>query len=133
MSMNPRVRELWLAALRSGTYLQGQSKLAWVEPNGQVRHCCLGVLCEVARLDGVPLTVTEHEGGVTLPANYRRYDGADNFLPEVVQVWAGFDKHDLILAGDVLVDGRDDGTTLSSLNDAGSTFDEIADLVEEQL
>lgn len=132
MSMNPRVRELWLAALRSGTYLQGQSKLAWVELDGQVRHCCLGVLCEVARLDGVPLTVAEHDGGVTLPANYRRYDEADNFLPEVVQVWAGFDERDLVSGGDVLVDD-DDGSTLSSLNDAGRTYLEIADVIEAQL
>src|ERR1044072_648640 len=37
----------WLAALRSGTYLQYQGKLKGKLRNGQLGYCCLGVLCDV--------------------------------------------------------------------------------------
>lgn len=132
--MNPRVRALWLTALRSGRYVQGRNKLSWVGRDGQDHHCCLGVLCEVARLDGVPLTVTEHDLVVNrVMTSYRRYNGADNFLPPAVVEWAELDDHDVVSGGDVLVEQHDDGTTLSSLNDVGRSYDEIADVIEAQL
>ena len=40
----------WDEALRSGRYVQGTGQLRKVDPLGQVRHCCLGVLEAV--LDG---------------------------------------------------------------------------------
>lgn len=42
--MNGDYKRLWIEALRSGEYKQGQRTL---RRNG--RYCCLGVLCEVAR------------------------------------------------------------------------------------
>ncbi len=39
---------LWLAALESGEYKQGAGQLK--DKNG---YCCLGVLCEVAKAEGV--------------------------------------------------------------------------------
>jgi hypothetical protein len=41
--MNKELKAKWIAALRSGKYKQGRSRL---KHSG--RHCCLGVLCEVA-------------------------------------------------------------------------------------
>jgi len=46
--MNPHAKKLWLAALRSGKYLQGKG---YMRRAG--RHCCLGVLQECALKAGV--------------------------------------------------------------------------------
>jgi hypothetical protein len=47
---DPEVKAKWVAALRSGEYLQGQGNLKnsqFVESGIQHRFCCLGVLCDV--------------------------------------------------------------------------------------
>lgn len=41
--MDPKVKKLWLKALKSGKYKRATGVLK--TPRG---HCCLGVLCEVA-------------------------------------------------------------------------------------
>lgn len=43
--MTVRVSD-WIAALRSGDYVQGKSRLK----SQTDKYCCLGVLCEVAKL-----------------------------------------------------------------------------------
>jgi hypothetical protein len=119
--MNPRARELWLAALRSDDYVQGKHHLTTLI-NGVRRYCCLGVLCEVARLGGVPLTVVD-QGSV------RFYDDEDNYPPPAVLRWAGLpDRNPAVDVGDTVRVG------LSLLNDERSyTLAQVADLVEEQL
>jgi len=37
----------WIKALRSGDYIQGQAELR----NLNNKYCCLGVLCEITKLD----------------------------------------------------------------------------------
>ncbi len=44
--MNAEIKKSWTAALRSGKYRQGQGRLR-SELDGQLEHCCLGVLCEL--------------------------------------------------------------------------------------
>lgn len=41
--MDKELKAKWVEALRSGKYKQGRSRLKHAG-----RHCCLGVLCEVA-------------------------------------------------------------------------------------
>ncbi len=41
--MNPEIKSLWLAALRSGTYSQGRERLRGEADS----FCCLGVLCDI--------------------------------------------------------------------------------------
>lgn len=48
------VYQLWLDALRSGKYRQGQGQLRQTDGNGHNRFCCLGVLCDLAVKDGGP-------------------------------------------------------------------------------
>lgn len=44
---------LGIAALKSGLYVQGQSALKKLDPDdNRVKHCCLGVLTEIAILNG---------------------------------------------------------------------------------
>lgn len=47
MNDNATLKERWVAALRSGEYLQGHGALA-VNYGSAERNCCLGVLCRVA-------------------------------------------------------------------------------------
>lgn len=44
--MNAKWKQKWVAALRSGHYLQGRGFLC--KSNGRVRWCPLGVLCDIA-------------------------------------------------------------------------------------
>lgn len=37
----------WIKALRSGYYKQGLHSLCSVTVEGETKHCCLGVLCEI--------------------------------------------------------------------------------------
>jgi hypothetical protein len=50
--MNKRIKKLWIKALRSGKYRQGYRQLKRGRGN-DAAFCCLGVLCEVAKQEGV--------------------------------------------------------------------------------
>lgn len=116
--MNPEVKAKWLAALRSGEYTQGTGTLRDEFDN----FCCLGVLCAIAVKDGLEIDVAAPgENGAW------SYDGEEWFLPPKVSYWAGMDKNDPRIA----VSGY---TRVSDLNDdAGMTFEQIADVIEVEL
>lgn len=129
--MNADVKAQWVAALRSGDYQQTQGKLGRVEAvdDGEVSFpvgfCCLGVLCDLAVKEGVISGPTELEGVLRYP------DGVwseSSILPADVMRWAGLDGRN----PDVRT-AEDGELGLASVNDAGSTFDQIAALIEEQL
>lgn len=109
--MNPVVKELWLAALRSGEFEQGRGYL-----NRHDRLCCLGVLCEVAIGSGEEVKKFKDGTSGTVC-----YSGCDTYPPVRVYEWAG-------LTPDETAD-----VTLSSKNDGGSSFEEIANWIEENL
>jgi hypothetical protein len=134
--MNPEIKRKWVEALRSGRFRQGQGFLKKddviydpndpldVPPTPVQTYCCLGVLCELAAEEGVlPGT------GKTSPTDRRYHYGAEHDLrwsdlPIAVQEWAGTDRSDPIVPGH----GR-----LSTLNDNGSDFEYIANLIESYL
>lgn len=110
--MNPDVKAKWLIALRSGKYAQGHGYLAIEHPEGALKHCCLGVLCEIAASEGV--TQAGRIGG------YLYFDHVATNPPRVVMAWAGIN--------DCAVD------SLVCLNDAEEApFSEIADYIEANL
>jgi hypothetical protein len=121
--LKKRVKEQWVAALRSGKYRQGQSSLA---EGG--KYCCLGVLCEVALENRLPLNVEDNVSTYGDP--WRAYDGESSFLPKRVYEWATLKKGRGPLRDDFDLPG---GTNLVEANDTGKTFEEIADLIEEHL
>lgn len=107
----------WVDALRSGKYKQGRGGLRVITPEGQ-KHCCLGVLCEVAKLEGLP--VTDRPG---LDGEYL-FDGADMLgVPTALREWVGYENEEAAWSV---------GTAwLPSLNDdRGVTFEGIAALLE---
>lgn len=114
--MKPEIKARWLAALRSGDYIQGHGQLR--EGN---TFCCLGVLCDLyAKETGVEWKKHESE-------RYA-FDHHLSFLPDSVMHWAGLVDHDPIpkLGGA--------SCTLSYFNDSRrASFNEIADHVERGL
>lgn len=110
-------RKAWVKALRSGKYQQAQSRL---RDNDTGAMCCLGVACEVSRLG------TWTESGV-----YAVGRGRENrnhvYLPEPVRRWLGLAHREGAFDGKSLGPNH-----LSSKNDSGSTFAEIADIIEAE-
>ena len=132
-NMNKDIKKKWVDALRSGEYKQGQGRLK----NEKNEYCCLGVLCDLAVKEGVV-----QEKRVTEPFRAHPdyfFDKQDAFLPASVVEWAGLNSTGtLVRMGDgiftVRVEYNEERTSLSALNDAkGLTFNEIADLIKEQL
>ena len=120
--MNPEIKAQWVAALRSGEYEQGTEYLH----RGDT-FCCLGVLCDLAIKAGAPEVKENrrHAGGVSV------YSGSESSLPSSVVEWAGLSYSDPFLVfkcGEV-----NECHPVSDFNDSGTTFNEIADLIEAQL
>lgn len=126
-------RRLWVEALRSGEYQQARGFLS--VPG--VGMCCLGVSCDVAIKNGLPIERREATiEPVDVPAYYGEADDgltvevfgnngeADELVcPRSVAAWLGLAHID---------GGWDDGESLANRNDAGDTFDEIADIIESE-
>lgn len=146
--MNPEIKALWLAALRSGDYKQGQGVLR----DGADNFCCLGVLTDLAVKAGVL------EDGVVGPSGVYRYKGefgapTEGVLIYSVAEWAGLYfhtndsfsnegrlDHPIIVTKMVTCcstcEPREKENTfhsLASLNDVAKyDFNQIADVIEEQ-
>ena len=136
--MKEEVKVLWLEALRSGQYQQGQETLRRKNSSGPMnattdQFCCLGVLCDLyakAHPDRTVWTEATKERHIAL--NLVPFDLGDGlieheYLPMRVRVWAGLDPRD------PQVTYNDEVTDISSLNDNGVSFTQIADLIEDQL
>lgn len=119
--LNPNAQK-WVDALRSGKYEQVQHSLSW-----DGRYCCLGVACELAIKDGVSLVVEESEKGIS---SSKIYSGEENILPCAVVAWLGLQSPD----GAYLCSKGEDHilTTLTTKNDNGASFSEIADIIESE-
>lgn len=141
--MNAKVKEKWLAALRSGNYKQGQKVLKQGAPGEVARYCCLGVLCDLAVDAGVVTSdlnvagsgVTDRDGRFInnvwaffgLPEDIN-----ESTLPLAVRDWAGLDGGNPSVPVNRITPGYP--TNLASLNDAyNATFADIADIIEEYL
>ena len=118
--MKKKIAKKWVAALRSGEYTQGKDVLA---DSARTKHCCLGVLCEVAIKGGLEVTVEtppDHDAAI--------FDNSKAFLPVSVADWAGMNTR----LGE-LPSGATTATVLSlmGMNDSGHTFGDIADVIEK--
>ncbi len=114
--LNPNARK-WVRALRSGKYKQTKDALCTVE-NGERSYCCLGVACELYAASN-PLTIKD---GELEGKNVVIFGRASVVPPKKVIKWLGLQSE----CGDF------DGDALTSLNDGGTPFAEIADIIESQ-
>lgn len=145
--MDPRVKELWLKALRSGSFPQGKN---YLEDSGT--YCCLGVLCTIAQAENVVIRqpVSVNTDRATFVSIEDDTDYNSQVLPRVVQDWAQIsdDTGDIYISredydnlklscdeGELISsdDGETVRTSLTGLNDYGATFEQIAYLIEEYL
>jgi|ERR1041384_6246888 hypothetical protein len=122
--MNQRIKKLWIKALRSGKYKQGQGGL---RPSKDT-FCCLGVLCDVQRREGYGQWRKEDGAGEFMfTGNGKTFEGspATGILPLGTCEWAGLPDE-----GDPKLGRR---VTAANLNDEGKNFDYIADKIEKYL
>lgn len=133
-TMNPGIKKRWLEALRSGEYKQGRSFLRAKDKNGDLRHCCLGVLTDLFVNDHVGTRwYEEDKDQFTRRVSYE-FDGAEDYPSERVWRWAGLSESSPI----VILKKKDpfgyiQKSDLASLNDDRKTFSTIAKYIEEQL
>lgn len=142
--MNPEIKAEWVKRLRSGQIPQCHGALGKDDA-----RCCLGVLGDIAVEHGACQRVswddveTDYDTGKRTEFVTHRYDGAQCFLPESIQEWAGInsDNGAFLLSADApssMVAYLDDDSgnpvgTLIHLNDAAEkSFEEIADVIEEK-
>lgn len=136
----------WVAALRSGEWIQVQNALRAVGVEGGVvvthSYCCLGVANEISGTGGW-VDVGHFQDADQLKqqtAMKADPDGcercgeygdqchcvfvSEEFASPMTQAWLGLSSED----GDLTLDGQK--TSLAKLNDEGKTFAEIADIIE---
>lgn len=133
----------WVRALRSGKFPQTQGTLCKIDEKGNaIGYCCLGVLCELAVKDGVEITVEKKP-----VSRHVKYGLETGHLPLAVMQWAGLTEQNPIIkpgvsmsnepcdvCGEVHGDRVQGSLTASSANDdAKLNFDQIADLIQENL
>lgn len=107
--MKKSIMKKWVAALRSGEFKQIKGRLE--TSNG---NCCLGVLCNLALIEGV-CDFTKGE-------DINFYDDRSGLLPPSVMEWAKIKSNNGIIPNKYY---------LTTLNDEGYSFNEIADIIEE--
>ena len=136
--LKPDVKAAWLAALRSGEYVQGTGVLKSWEKTGVLRHCCLGVLGELyckatgtqwSTLPDCHRMSLHNEAGVlhSMVWRWATSDGSD--MPKIPRP----DEHTTYIVSD----SQNDITLavfLARCNDfTGLDFQKIADWIEENL
>jgi hypothetical protein len=112
----------WVKALRSGEYNQTTGVLA-----DQDGYCCLGVACNLYQAENDDLEVEKNEksNAVGRELTYT-FDGESGTLPDKVTNWLGLVNEDGSFHEDLQL------VSLAELNDNGTPFERIADIIEEQ-
>jgi len=130
--MNKEIAKKWIEALRSGKYKQGKQILRSIDD----KYCCLGVLCDVyittTRKTEWKLGLVEQ---ISSPDKYYIHDQG-NYLPREVVTWANLNSiegsykelNPDLETGEMIVKIC---TNLTNDNDTGKTFQEIADIIQE--
>ena len=122
-------RDLWITALRSGKYHQGRHALSSGKGGHQDQLRCLGVCCDIFReelgLDVVKRYINDElfdvaysESATVLPLSVANYVGLKTREGRFSKYRHGVKEiHEC--------------EALTSLNDDGATFAEIADILED--
>lgn len=132
--MKQNIAQRWTAALRSKKFTQTTGYLHVRDKDADVGYCCLGVLCELAREDGVIIAESDAvEGVVRYGHPTDSGDRSATNLPAAVLHWAGMNGEEL---PDPIYDEDDSGveyTSLAGLNDdARYDFEQIANIIDDQ-
>lgn len=118
VKLKPEIKALWLEALRSGKYKQGQDQLRDRGNN----FCCLGVLCN--------LHAQAHPKFAKKQKNPEEYDKSGGYPSLRVSKWA-FENWTPNTDKDVEIKTLD--TSLVKMNDGGESFKRIARVIDKHL
>ncbi len=118
-----KVYDEWIAALRSGEYLQGTGQLKFSKKS-TTSHCCLGVLCEIQAKRGIGVleasTILPWEVNFINRSTEESWDFTDNIPVSEV-------------TNSVFLEGNE-VSVLWKMNDIkGKTFLEIAEYLEKEI
>jgi len=113
--MKKRIKKLWIEALRSGQYKQGDGQLR----DDDDKFCCLGVLCN--------LHAQAHPWDARQEHDPTSYLSEDSFPSATVLRWAG------LTMNNPSIQYKNEETDLATVNDNGASFKRIARLIEAQL
>lgn len=125
VKLYPEFKERWLAALRSGDYVQSVGYLHMVR-GIRPGWCCLGVACDI---------LADREGvGRDTWHDVESFNGEDTMPPRAISSW----MFDPARGGSMPSYIAEEAigtvfTALAKANDSGSTFEEIAEWIEEHL
>jgi hypothetical protein len=144
--LDPNIKAAWIAALRSGKYIQGKEAL---EKDGC--NCCLGVLCRILPMvEAIEYSQKSCKvhfklgGDGVIDPNYLPPDlaeeifGNESYTNPPISLKGG-NKDKLIAISEKHGKSKfelglgSNTTTLATLNDFGWTFPMIADVIEEFL
>ncbi len=132
--MKKEVKQKWLERLRSGEIEQTSCRLG--DEDGA--RCCLGVLCDVAVEEKViPPPILNEEGPQSDRVLIYGVDDDSNkgVLPQAVVDWAGLENscpqvEDPMTITSRVTKDKIETNTLMQMNDEGMTFEEIAEVIE---
>ena len=145
--MKESLLKSWIAALRGGDYHQGQSRLM-KSKGGDRNYCCLGVLCDLIEPEGWEWNEENDEYRFVVD-----HDSSYELLPLPIAEDVGLTASGAfsVAVKEVTVDGHsymtskqpdtytwdqwDDAPMYDSLvemNDDGTSFDQIADLLDTE-
>lgn len=132
--MNPEIKKDWITDLRSGKFKQGRYSLRTVDPDtGIQKDCCLSVLTDqyIRKTGDSGYERDLDEINLNINTGKMQYKGS-NFLHPSVKAWAGLNCISDLVDLPKKINGSA-ATTLAGLNDQESfTFDQIANVIEEQ-
>ena len=123
--MKKWAKDLWLDALRSGQYTQGDGNLFrrdWI--NHRLEYCCLGVLAD--ELNVLEKDLWKELGCITYKDRYGNFEDTSGDLPDWVLKWVNLDTATMML-----LINMNDGQR--EFDGAPMDFDDIADYIEEYL
>lgn len=117
--LDPEVKSGWLEDLRSGSYLQCKSDLKRRDDDGNLTHCCLGVLYE--RFGGATQEPRPSGGFIfkepsASPGGFTHHESMPGAK---VRQWAGLPYKV--------------ASVLAEANDGGATFAEIAEFIDKEM
>lgn len=135
--MKLTIAQKWVEALRSGKYKQGKMALRTKTKHGTVKHCCLGVLCELynkTHKNKLKIKKTTKPDDVGQIKNSVFKIGSEVMsLPNKVKNWAGIDENTgLLVRGEGYTVKNQKLFNLSEINDEGVSFNKIAKFIEER-
>ena len=114
--MNPKVKKLWVEALRSGKYKQFRGRLR----SSNNSFCVLGVLCN--------LHAEAHPEIAATQTNMSVYLGQSHDLPGAVEDWSGFNPLAFLNGGTRRYPYY---ARLITMNDEWKySFERLADIIE---